>query len=127
MGKEITRCVERESLKKNLPGVVAAFASDRSPLNQPEAEAVCGGALRSNLVNKTVNKMANKMVNKVVNKMVNKMVKKMAIIIFEPTVHRHHGVGGSVDARRLADDGHLVVVGLGGQQGHVARGSRQGG
>ena len=57
MGKEITRCVERESLKKNLPGVVAAFASDRSPLNQPEAEAVCGGALRSNLVNKTVNKI----------------------------------------------------------------------
>ena len=115
MGKEITRCVERKSLKKNLPGVVAAFASDRSPLNQPEAEAVCGGALRSNLVNK----MANKMVNKIVN--------KMAIIIFEPTVHRHHGVGGPVDARRLADDGHLVVVGLGGQQGHVARGSRQGG
>ena len=106
---------------------MAAFASDRSPLNQPEAEAVCGGALRSNLVNKTVNKMANKMVNKVVNKMVNKIVNKMAIIIFEPTVHRHHGVSGPVDARRLADDGHLVVVGLGGQQGHVARGSRQGG
>ena len=119
MGKEITRCVERKSLKKNLPGVVAAFASDRSPLNQPEAEAVCGGALRSNLVNKTVNKMANKMVNKVVDKMI--------IIILEPTVHRDHGVGGPVDARRLADDGHLVVVGLGGQQGHVARGSRQGG
>ena len=115
--------LKEKSLKKNLPGVVAAFASDRSPLNQPEAEAVCGGALRSNLVNKTVNKM----VNKVVNKVVNKMVKKMAIIIFEPTVHRHHGVGGSVDARRLADDRHLVVVGLGGQQGHVARGSRQGG
>ena len=104
-----------ESLKKNSPGVVAAFASDRSPLNQPEAEAVCGGALRSNLVNKTVNKTVNKMVN------------KMTIIIFEPTVHRHHGVGGPVDARRLADDRHLVVVGLGGQQGHVARGSRQGG
>ena len=102
-------------MKKNLPGVVAAFASDRSPLNQPEAEAVCGGALRSNLVNK----MANKMVNKLVDNMI--------IIIFEPTVHRDHGVSGPVDARRLADDGHLVVVGLGGQQGHVARGSRQGG
>ena len=61
-------------MKKNLLGVVAAFASDRSPLNQPEAEAVCGGALRSNLVNKTVNKMVNNIVNKMVDKRVNKMV-----------------------------------------------------
>ena len=78
-------------------------------------------------VNKMVNKMVDKRVHKMANKMVNKLVDNMIIIIFEPTIHRDHGVGGPVDARRLADDGHLVVVGLGGQQGHVARGSRQGG
>ena len=82
-----------ESLKKNSPGVVAAFASDRSPLNQPEAEAVCGGALRSNLVNKTVNKMANKIVNKLVNKMVNKIVNKILL-------NRHHRRRGLCSGKR---------------------------